>query len=80
MNSLIFSHRFFLGILLGSMAGYFGGRIDWVINRVIEILRSLPELPLWLALVRRANRFRLVLVNGQTGKVVFSPRLTAKAA
>ncbi len=41
---------FLLGITFGSMAGYFGGRIDWVINRVIEILRSLPELPLWLAL------------------------------
>ncbi|WP_171235390.1 ABC transporter permease [Ruegeria sp. HKCCA6837] len=44
------SVSFFLGILFGSMAGYFGGRIDWTINRVIEILRSLPELPLWLAL------------------------------
>ncbi|MFK7753724.1 MAG: ABC transporter permease [Sedimentitalea sp.] len=41
---------FLLGITFGAMAGYFGGRIDWTINRVIEILRSLPELPLWLAL------------------------------
>ncbi|MCG7622082.1 ABC transporter permease [Epibacterium sp. Ofav1-8] len=41
---------FVLGIFFGSVAGYFGGKIDWVINRVIEILRSLPELPLWLAL------------------------------
>jgi peptide/nickel transport system permease protein len=41
---------FVLGITFGSIAGYFGGGIDWVINRVIEILRSLPELPLWLAL------------------------------
>ncbi|WP_428927596.1 ABC transporter permease [Marinibacterium sp. SX1] len=41
---------FSLGIFFGSVAGYFGGGIDWVINRVIEILRSLPELPLWLAL------------------------------
>lgn len=41
---------FTLGIGFGSIAGYFGGKIDWVINRVIEILRSLPELPLWLAL------------------------------
>lgn len=41
---------FSLGILLGSIAGYFGGTTDWIINRVIEILRSLPELPLWLAL------------------------------
>ena len=41
---------FVLGIFFGSIAGYFGGGIDWTINRVIEILRSLPELPLWLAL------------------------------
>ena len=41
---------FALGITFGAMAGYFGGRIDWFLNRVIEILRSLPELPLWLAL------------------------------
>lgn len=44
------SVSFTLGIGFGSIAGYFGGRIDWVINRLIEILRSLPELPLWLAL------------------------------
>jgi peptide/nickel transport system permease protein len=41
---------FVLGIGFGSVAGYFGGKIDWMINRTIEILRSLPELPLWLAL------------------------------
>lgn len=41
---------FLIGITLGSIAGYFGGALDWGINRVIEILRSLPELPLWLAL------------------------------
>ncbi len=41
---------FLLGISFGSLAGYFGGKIDWVIQRTIEILRSLPELPLWLAL------------------------------
>jgi peptide/nickel transport system permease protein len=41
---------FTLGIFFGAMAGYFGGRTDWTINRAIEILRSLPELPLWLAL------------------------------
>lgn len=41
---------FALGIFFGALAGYYGGRTDWLINRVIEILRSLPELPLWLAL------------------------------
>ena len=41
---------FVLGIFFGAVAGYFGGKTDWTINRLIEILRSLPELPLWLAL------------------------------
>lgn len=41
---------FVLGISIGGIAGYFGGWIDTVIQRVIEILRSLPELPLWMAL------------------------------
>ena len=44
------SVSFLLGIGFGSLAGYFGGRTDWTIQRLIEVLRSLPELPLWLAL------------------------------
>lgn len=41
---------FVLGILLGSVSGYFGGKIDNVIQRIIEVLNSLPSLPLWMAL------------------------------
>src|SRR5829696_8219991 len=41
---------FTLGLFFGGLAGYLGGWIDHVIQRIIEILRSLPELPLWLAL------------------------------
>jgi len=41
---------FILGITVGGMAGYFGGWVDNTVQRVIEILRSLPELPLWMAL------------------------------
>ena len=41
---------FILGITIGGIAGFFGGWIDNVIQRIIEILKSLPELPLWLAL------------------------------
>lgn len=40
----------FLGIIIGGAAGYFGGIVDSFVQRVIEILRSLPELPLWMAL------------------------------
>jgi peptide/nickel transport system permease protein len=41
---------FVVGLTLGGLAGYVGGWIDSLILRIIEILRSLPELPLWLAL------------------------------
>jgi peptide/nickel transport system permease protein len=39
-----------LGIILGGISGYFGGVIDVIIQRVIEFLRSLPAIPLWLTL------------------------------
>ena len=39
-----------LGIVLGGMSGYYGGWIDNVIQRVIEFIRSIPSLPLWMAL------------------------------
>ena len=41
---------FVLGILLGGLSGYFGGRIDNAIQRLIEFFMSIPTLPLWLAL------------------------------
>ncbi len=44
------SVSFAIGLILGGMAGYFGGWIDATVQRLIEIFRSLPELPIWLAL------------------------------
>ncbi len=44
------SISFFIGILLGGISGYFGGWVDHLIQRLIEIFRSFPELPLWMAL------------------------------
>lgn len=41
---------FILGLLIGSVSGYFGGWVDNVIQRIIEVLNSLPSLPLWMAL------------------------------
>ena len=41
---------FVLGLLIGSVSGYFGGTVDNVIQRIIEVLNSLPSLPLWMAL------------------------------
>jgi peptide/nickel transport system permease protein len=44
------SISFILGMVLGGLAGYYGGWVDNVIQRIIEIIRSFPELPLWMAL------------------------------
>ncbi len=39
-----------LGMVLGGIAGYFGGAVDTVIQRVVEFLRSIPTIPLWMGL------------------------------
>lgn len=39
-----------LGLFMGSLAGYFGGWIDTVIQRIVEVVRSFPQVPLWMAL------------------------------
>ena len=40
----------FLGILLGGLSGLYGGAVDNIIQRLIEIVRSIPTIPLWMAL------------------------------
>ncbi|MFN8524812.1 MAG: ABC transporter permease [Chloroflexota bacterium] len=40
----------FLGVALGGVSGFYGGPLDTVIQRVIEILRSIPTIPLWMGL------------------------------
>jgi peptide/nickel transport system permease protein len=39
-----------IGCFMGGISGYFGGAIDNVIQRIIELLMSLPTLPLWMGL------------------------------
>ena len=39
-----------LGITLGGLSGYYGGRTDSIIQRLIEFVLSLPTIPIWLAL------------------------------
>ena len=41
---------FLIGLTLGGIAGYYGGWVDTLVQRLIEIIRSFPELPLWMAL------------------------------
>lgn len=41
---------FILGLTLGSISGYFGGWIDSSIQRLMEFIRSIPTIPLWMGL------------------------------
>ncbi len=41
---------FILGVLLGGISGYFGGKTDTLIQRMVEFFMSVPTLPLWLGL------------------------------
>lgn len=39
-----------IGSVLGVFSGYYGGWIDEVVQRLIEVIRSFPAIPLWMAL------------------------------
>jgi peptide/nickel transport system permease protein len=41
---------FVLGIIIGGLAGYHGGVLDLLVQRVIEVLQSIPSIPLWMSL------------------------------
>ncbi|CAM3599123.1 ABC transporter permease [Occultella aeris] len=39
-----------LGIVIGGVSGYLGGRVDNLIQRLMELIMSIPTIPLWMAL------------------------------
>jgi len=47
---------FLIGIALGGLSGYYGGRVDMFIQRVIEFLIAIPTIPLWMALAAALPR------------------------
>lgn len=59
---------FVLGIVIGGLAGYYGGVVDLFVQRVIEVLQSIPSIPLWLALaaIMPADWSPLVIYLGIT--------------
>lgn len=59
---------FTLGIILGGLAGYYGGWVDLVVQRLIEVVQSLPTLPLWLVLaaIMPANWSPILIYFGIT--------------
>ncbi len=60
----------FVGIIMGSLAGYFGGWVDIVISRIIEVVMCIPPLILILALIaviESPNIWQMMMVIGATG-------------
>jgi len=47
---------FFIGIIMGGIAGYIGGMADNIITRIMEFIRSIPTIPLWLSLAAALPR------------------------
>ena len=47
---------FVIGLLIGGISGYYGGLVDGVVQRVIDLLRSIPTLPLWMSLAAALPR------------------------
>lgn len=39
-----------LGVVLGAVSGFYGGAVDMLIQRMIEVISSMPTIPLWLGL------------------------------
>jgi peptide/nickel transport system permease protein len=64
-----------LGVLLGGISGYYGGRADFVIQRAIEFVLALPTIPIWLALAAALpqdwpatlNYFMITVILSLTG-------------
>ncbi len=64
-----------LGIVLGGISGYYGGRPDFVIQRAIEFVLALPTIPIWLAMAAALpqdwpatlNYFMITIILSLTG-------------
>lgn len=66
MGFMVMSAALVIGTVVGVSSGYFGGVFDLVAQRVIEFVKSFPDLPLYLALVailpRRADPMTIFIL------------------
>lgn len=77
---------FFLGLIIGGVSGFFGGTVDDVIQRFIEFIRSIPTLPLWMALAAALPRdwspervyFTITILLGLLGWTHLARRVRGK--
>src|SRR5512138_1756264 len=77
---------FFLGLIIGGISGFFGGAVDDAIQRFIEFIRSIPTLPLWMALAAALPRdwspqrvyFTITILLGLLGWTHLARRVRGK--
>jgi len=77
---------FFLGLIIGGISGFFGGRVDDAIQRFIEFIRSIPTLPLWMSLAAALPRdwspqrvyFTITILLGLLGWTHLARRVRGK--
>jgi peptide/nickel transport system permease protein len=77
---------FFMGLIIGGVAGYFGGWVDEIVQRGIEFIRSIPTLPLWMALASTLPLewsseqvyFAITLILGLLGWTNLARRVSSK--
>ena len=64
-----------IGVIIGGISGYYGGRVDFALQRVVEFVLSLPTIPIWLAMAAALphdwpaalNYFCITLILSLTG-------------
>ena len=77
---------FVLGLIIGGISGFFGGGVDDAIQRFIEFIRSIPTLPLWMALAAALPRdwtpqrvyFMITIILGLLGWTHLARRVRGK--
>ncbi|MEM8663616.1 MAG: ABC transporter permease [Pseudomonadota bacterium] len=80
------SISFFLALVIGGVAGYFGGAIDMVIQRVTEVIRVIPIIPLYMGLAAAMPRewstttvyFAMTLILGFFGWPTLARRIRSQ--
>ncbi len=64
-----------IGVVIGGISGYYGGRLDFALQRVVEFVLALPTIPIWLAMAAALphdwpaalNYFCITLILSLTG-------------
>jgi len=77
---------FVMGLIMGGASGYLGGRIDFFTQRLIELIRSVPDIPLFMGLAAALPRewppervyLMITLILGFLGWTTLARRIRGK--